>query len=278
MPRYRWGVRERRTAAGTLRFASYLSPNIFPVYEAVAAAVSDHLGMRTEITGERSYGRFRRGDDDISFICSLAWLQLAPASPQVAPIAAPVLEGDRYGGRPIYFSDVVVRTGSPYATFADLRGATWAYNEPLSQSGYGVTRHHLVQLGETTGFFGEVVAGGHHLRCIELVRRGEVDAAAIDSQVLSVAMTADPSLDCELRILTSLGPSTVQPVIAGSRLGPALRAGIVAAMKNMHLDPRYRSVLLRSGVARFVPIGSGDYEDVRRMSRACEAADFMELR
>lgn len=268
---------EPGTAAGTLRFASYLSPNVFPVYEAVAAAVADHLGMRTKIVGERSYARFRSGDDDVSFICSLAWLQLAPASPRVAPIAAPVLEGDRYGGRPIYFSDVVVRAGSSYATFSDLRGAAWAYNEPLSQSGYGVTRHHLVQLGETNGFFGEVVAGGHHLRCIELVRRGEVDAAAIDSQVLSIATMADPSLDSDLRVITSLGPSTIQPVIAGSRIGPALRSGIVAAMTDMHLDSGYRSVLRRAGVARFVPIGSGDYDDVRRMRRACEAAGFMEL-
>lgn len=264
-------------ASHTIRFASYLSPNIFPVYETAAAAVADHLGVRTEIAETNGYGSFRRGDYDISFICSLAWLELASDAPDLSPIAAPVLEGVRYGGRPIYYSDVVVRADSSCTTFSDLRGKSWTYNEPQSQSGYGITRHHLLQLGETGGFFGKVVAGGNHLRCIELVRCGEVEAAAIDSHVLSVATMADPSLDRELRVIGSLGPSTIQPVIAGSRLGPALRAGIVAAMTSMHRDARYGPVLRRGGVACFVPIGSSDYDDVRRMRRACEEAGYMEL-
>ena len=46
-------------------------------------------------------------------------------SPTV-PAAAPVLVGERYGGTPIYFSDVVVRNDHPARSFAELRGASWA--------------------------------------------------------------------------------------------------------------------------------------------------------
>src|SRR6266851_7384114 len=35
--------------------------------------------------------------------------------------------------------------------------------EPLSQSGYGITRYSLLRLGETQGFFGQVVKTGSHL-------------------------------------------------------------------------------------------------------------------
>ena len=70
--------------------------------------------------------------------------------------------GDRYGGRPIYFSDVIVHRDSPFRSFLDLRGHSWAYNEPLSHSGYGITRYHLLELGETGGFFSEVVEAGFH--------------------------------------------------------------------------------------------------------------------
>jgi phosphonate transport system substrate-binding protein len=260
-----------------IRFASYLSPNLNPVYEAAAAAVGDHLGVKTELVTEGDYEAFRSGRDDVSFICSLAWLELAGDMPAVAPIAAPVLAGDRYHGRPIYYSDVVVRTDSPYVTFSDLRDRTWAYNEKQSQSGYGVTRHHLLQLGETTGFFGEVVAAGHHLRCIDLVRDGAADAAAIDSQVLAVAAAEDPSLHAALRVIASLGPSTIQPVVAGPRVDAAGRAGIVAALTGMHRDPRYQPVLSRGLVARFVAITSADYDDVRRMRQACETAGFVDF-
>jgi ABC-type nitrate/sulfonate/bicarbonate transport system substrate-binding protein len=60
--------------------------------------------------------------------------------PKLTLLAAPLPAGARYGGKPIYFSDVVVRRDSPYQTFADLRGVTWGYNEPGSQSGYNVVR------------------------------------------------------------------------------------------------------------------------------------------
>jgi len=74
------------------------------------------------------------------------------------------------------------------------RGRSWAYNEPNSQSGYGIIRHHLLQIDETLGFFGSIVEAGWHERSIHLVRSGQVNASAIDSHVLAVAMRDDPGL------------------------------------------------------------------------------------
>src|SRR5260221_554889 len=83
-------------------------------------------------------------------VCGLPYIQLTQrGDPPVGPLAAPVLAGNRYGGQPIYFSDIVVRRDSPIRSFAELRGRSWCYNETQSQSGYGITRYHLVQLGET---------------------------------------------------------------------------------------------------------------------------------
>ena len=79
-------------------------------------------------------------------MCSLPYVEFERrVSRRRVPIAAPVLRGERYGGRPIYFSDVIVHRDSPYRSFLDLRGRSWAYNEPLSQSGYGITRYHLLE-------------------------------------------------------------------------------------------------------------------------------------
>jgi phosphonate transport system substrate-binding protein len=38
------------------------------------------------------------------------------------PTAAPVPAGDRYAGRPIYYSDVIVRHDSPISCLEELRG------------------------------------------------------------------------------------------------------------------------------------------------------------
>jgi phosphonate transport system substrate-binding protein len=261
-----------------LRFVTFLAPNMLSVYRFITRFVSDRLRLPAELQVGFSYTQLY-DEVDIGFICGLPYIQLAQrGDPPVEPLAAPVLEGDRYGGQPIYYSDVVVRRDSPFHSFAELRGRSWCYNETQSQSGYGITRYHLVQLGETGGFFGEVVEAGWHERSLRLVYSGDVDATAIDSQVLAIALRDQPELAAELRILDSLGPSTIQPIVASRRLCPSLRADLQAVLMEMHQHDLARKPLAHGFVERFVPVADGDYDDIRAMQIASEAADFLVLR
>lgn len=262
-----------------LRVGTFLASNIMPVYETITAGLEERLGVTAELVVETDYEACRNDINDVCFVCSLPYVAFEQEGidPSI-PIAAPVLQGDRYRGRPVYFSDVIVRRGSDIDDFGALRGRSWAYNEPLSHSGYGITRFHLVQLGETNGFFGEVVEAGYHETSIEMVRDDRVDASAIDSQVLAVAMRDDPDLANSLTIIDSLGPSTIQPMAVSRRLADDLRAEIAAIVLDMHTDPRHRVGFDRGLVDRFVPVGPEDYDDIRMMLRACEEASFLELR
>lgn len=262
-----------------LRFGTFLAPNMLPVYQAVADVVGERLGLSTELVVETDYENCRNDVNDLCFVCSLPYVMFEREgiSPAV-PIAAPVLQGTRYGGKPIYFSDVIVARRSRFRAFADLRGASWAYNEPLSQSGYGITRHHLVSIGETKGFFGDVVEAGFHETAIRMVAAGDVDASAIDSQVLAVEMRDHPELAESLRVIDSLGPSTIQPVGCSKRFTPEFHDDVRAILLGLGDDPQFRAILDHGTVERFVAVGPGDYDDIRRMVDACEAADFMEIR
>jgi phosphonate transport system substrate-binding protein len=114
------------------------------VYKFIGRFVSDRLGLPAEFQVGFSYMQIY-DEVDVAFVCGLPYIQLTQhGEPPVEPLAAPVLEGDRYGGKPIYFSDVVVRRDSPFRTFLELRGRSWGYNETQSQSGYGITRYHLL--------------------------------------------------------------------------------------------------------------------------------------
>jgi phosphonate transport system substrate-binding protein len=211
----------RATSGSRLRVGTFLAPNIVPVYQAITDELGLRLGIDTQLVVETDYECCRRDVNDICFICSLSYMSferqgIAPA----VPIAPPVLKGARYSGRPIYFSDVIVARESSFHNFQDLRGQSWAYNERLSQSGYGITRYHLVKLGETHGFFSEVVNAGFHEEAIKMVAEGRVAGSAIDSQVLAVAMRHDPALPRAIRIVGALGPSTIQPVVVLKRLSP----------------------------------------------------------
>ncbi len=262
-----------------LRFGTFLAPNMLRVYQAIADAVGEALGMSTELVVETDYENCQKDVNDVCFVCSLPYVMferqgIAPA----VPIAAPVLQGERYGGRPVYYSDVIVRRESDAESFLDLRGRSWSFNEPLSQSGYGITRYHLVSIGETGGFFSEVVDAGFHEESIRMVADGRVDASAIDSQVLAIEMRDHPHLTDNLRIIDSLGPSTIQPVAVSKRFDRAFREAVTEVLVGFHETDRGREILDLGLVEKWVPIEASDYDDIRAMVDACEKIGFMEIR
>lgn len=262
-----------------LRFGTFLAPDLFPVYEMIAETVGQRLGVTTELVVETDYENCVSDVNEVCFVCSLPYIMFersghAPAD----PVAAPVLVGPRYNGRPIYFSDVIVARNSRITSFAELRGHSWAINEPLSHSGYGMTRYHLVELGETDGFFGEVVETGFHELSVQMVAERRVDASAIDSQVLAIQLRDVPGLSSRLRIVASLGPSTIQPVAISRRVEPQLRDAVTKVLLDLHKTPAGRDCLATGLVERFVPVGPSSYDDIRSMLAACETAGFMELK
>jgi phosphonate transport system substrate-binding protein len=258
-----------------LRFVTFLAPSIKPMYQYIADYVSQQLSIETELTAGVDYSRAKDGTMDVGFICGLPYVLFTREDPDLMlPIAAPVLQGDRYADRPIYFSDVIVRKDSSFQDFESLRGGRWSFNEPLSQSGYGIVRQKLIEMGETKGFFGEVVEAGFHQRSIRLVQTGEIDASAIDSQVLDVAMREHPQLREKLRIIDALGPSTIQPVVASGSLPASLRADLMAVLEQMGEDPAARPALDHGLVRRFEGVSEASYDDIRAMVRAAEEQDF----
>ena len=259
-----------------LRFATFLAPGMEEVYLRIAEAVGTRLGTTADLHVGSDYSELADGRADVAFLCGLPYVHLADMpDPPVVPIAAPVLWGERYGGRPIYFSDVVVRADSGLTRFHELRGASWAFNEPDSHSGYGVVRWHLSRLGEVDAFFGRVVEAGFHDAAMRLVAGGAVDAAAIDSHVLAMARRDEPELARDLRVIESIGPSPIQPVVASARLPDRLIDSVRAALVALARDPAASPWLGRGLLARFVPVTDADYDDIRRMEAESDAAGLV---
>ncbi|SRR5579883_3482129 len=260
----------------TLRFATFLAPNMFPVYAFIARYMQERLGLPTELIVGSSYERLSE-QADVSFLCGLAYVELRRLGEPIEPLAAPLLRGSRYGGRPIYFSDVIVRRDSPFRSFADLRGCSWAFNEPYSHSGPGITCYRLVEMNEDRDYFGRIIQTGWHERSIRLVHAGQVDASAIDSHVLALTLHDHPELADGLRIIDTLGPSTIQPVVVASWLSQELKADLRSILLEMHSDPEAQAVLFGRQVESFTAITDEDYDDLRDMRSACVAAGMTQL-
>ena len=262
---------------GRLRFATFLAPNMLPVYRSLAERIGDRLGRPVELVVGTSFDQFEQGEADLGVICGLPYVWLADRHPPpVEPLAAPVLSGERYGGRPVYYSDVIVRHDSRITCLEELRGCSWAYNEPASHSGHTVTLYGLVRMGARPGFLGRVVEAGFHQRAIRLVHAGAVDAAAIDSQVLAVERRDHPGL-ADLRIVGSFGPSTIQPVVAASRLPDAWKREVRELLVSLGDDPSARPMLAQGFIERFAAVDDGAYDDIRAVLATIRAAGWTSL-
>lgn len=262
-----------RGSTRELVFATYLAPCARPTYEFVAERVGEALGCPARLVTGRSYEQLRDGEVDFAFICGAPYVRLRRENPPpVEALAAPVVRGERYAGRPIYFSDVIVSRNSPVAAFDDLRGCSWAYNEPDSHSGYLVTLFSLLDRGHTDTFFGRWVMTGFHQESIRRVVNGQIDASAIDSQVLSIELREHPALASRLRVIDTFGPSSIQPLVATHTTTERLRREVQKIVTGLGESDADRAGLEEALVERFVAVDDQTYGDIRAMLAAVEAA------
>lgn len=254
----------------TIHFATYLAPNIYDTYAYIAHYVGEKIGRPTTLIVGQSFDQIAGGQVDIAFMCGLPYATLAesPSRP-VELLAAPILCGERYQHKPIYFSDVIVRQESPCTSFDDLRGCAWAYNQQESHSGWNIVVYSLLKSGQTPAFFGQLIATGSHQRSIDHVLDGLADATAIDSHVLDVFLAQNPTASADLRTIDMLGPSSIPPVVIARSVDQTLKRDIQEVFLTMHEDPRAAVALRADAIERFVLIKDEDYNDIRMM-RDCQ--------
>jgi len=254
-----------------LRLLSFLAPSLPEglfqlVGERIAAATRRpvEIDFETSVSGPTlETDPFASGRADLAFVCGPSWAVLRGGGAPVAFIpAAPVFDDPRNGGRPVYFSDVIVPAGHPSRRFEDLRGGRWVYNDRESLSGWHrmIERLAAAGLGSPERFYSRVFASGAHVRSIEVVASGEADVSAVDSNALILARRRAPTLSERLRVIESWGPTPIQPLLASAALDERTRGAVLSALLTLDRDAATRRDLARYGVLRFAPADPGSYE------------------
>jgi phosphonate transport system substrate-binding protein len=171
-----------------------------------------------------------------------------------------VLYPKRYQGKPCYFSDIVVRRDSPFASFNDLEGCSWGYNEHISHSGRNIVCYSLLTRGKTLAHFGNLVKTSSHLQSLEMVLQGD-----IDSHVLDLLRVRFPTLDTQLRIIDTLGPSGIPPVVVSRNVSAFLKQELQNVLMGMHHDLLAAEALRQGLIAKFVPVTNDHYRPMYEM-------------
>ncbi len=243
--------------------------------ERIARYIEKRLNVAVEYVSEIPWQErerlFDRGAIHILWLCGLPYIDKADdEGHSLALLAAPVPNGKRYKGMPVYFSDIVVRRDSPYRSFFELRGASWAFNEPHSHSGFNVVRAYLAELGQEANFFGRAVESGAHINSIKMILSGKVAGAAIDSMVLEWFRSHQTDHAEQLRVIDTIGPSPIPPWVVSTGVPMTVRADLRAVLFGMDQDPIGRCILQEGALERFDAIVDACYDPIRRMAHKAE--------
>jgi phosphonate transport system substrate-binding protein len=254
-----------------LNITTCQAENAEPVCAALAGYLSARLEMEvrfiSDIPWQERERRFDAGEIDLVWICGLPYVDKADRGDTIELLAAPVMAGERYGGKPVYFSDLVVRADRPWRSLDDLRGASWAYNEPHSHSGFSLIRAELARRGEGAGYFSRVIESGAHQTALRWVAEGAVDGTAIDSTVLETELRRDPGLRGRIRIIATLGPSPIPPWLVRRALPAPLRSELRRLFLEARDDSAGRAALETGAMRGFAAVRDEDYGPIRATAR-----------
>ena len=241
--------------------AAILSPegNI-ESYGAFADYMAVKLNRPVEIVQRRTYQEINDllevGDVDIGFVCTSAYV-LGHDDFGLRLLAAPQI-----GGEMVYYSKLIVAADSEAESMADLRGATFAFSDPISTSGLAYPTLLVEQLGEKPAtFFDRTFFTYSHEGAIAAVADEVADAANVDSLVLDFVLARSP--DLPIRVIDSSPAFKIPPAVASPSLSPSQMAEIQQLLLSIGADPAAAPVLATLGIDRFVEVDDAEYESVR---------------
>ncbi|HFD86977.1 MAG TPA: phosphate/phosphite/phosphonate ABC transporter substrate-binding protein, partial [Gammaproteobacteria bacterium] len=132
-------------------------------------------------------------------------------------------------------------------------------------------------LHETDGFFSKVLRSGSHEESIRMVAEGKAQASAVDSLVLDYDRLHNPEFVSQVRIIKSLGPAAIPPVVASTTLPEKEFQLIQDVLLGMANDPKGKAILDSAGVKRFEKVTDDFYDDIRAMRDLAKKTGFSQI-
>jgi len=220
---------------------------------------------------------WQRDDLGCVFMCGYPWaLRADPPHLLAAPIPSP----PRYGGRPVYVSDFIVRSDSPHQTLADTFGGTIAYSTEHSHSAYNAPRFHLAQYvtrARPTLFRAVLGPFVRQLPILEAVAAERVDVAAVDGYALDLLGRHRPELTARVRVVETTVPAPSAPLVASPSVPVEARDRLTAALLGADQAPEMKATLEDLLLTRFVATRPEDFRVFLERQRAAEAAGYPKL-
>lgn len=266
------GPSSEATGTLTVAVAGMITPKDgLAYYQDLSEYLGSKVGRTVRLVHKADYSECNRmladGKVDLAFVCSGPYASGHDGF-GLELLAAPVVNGS-----PTYRSYIIVARSSTATSMASLKDRTFAFTDPLSNSGRGVPTYMLLKMGTTPdAFFRHWFYTYSHDNSIKAVASGQADGAAVDSLIYDYYAATKPAMTQGTRVLARSEPYAIPPVVVRPGLDATLERGLRNALLTADDDAEGRAILSKMRVERFVPIADAAYDPVRVMLRALETS------
>lgn len=236
----------------------------FAYYKELLDYIGDELGRQVIFVDKKNYAEvnknIRSGDIDVAFVCS------GPYADGHDEFGMELLVAPQAQGKSVYNSYIIVPKSSPIRSLQELRGKSFAFTDPDSNSGALVPTYMLAKMGESPeSFFNELAYTGAHNKSIRAVAEGIVDGAAVDSLIWEYFKETNPKLISKTRVIEKSPPFAIPPVVTRPDLDPDLKAQLKQIFLNLHKNEKSRKILKKMMIDKFIVIEDSAYDSIREM-------------
>lgn len=247
--------------------SSMISPReTFSYYQDLMRYISERMGMQVSFRQRKTYGEvnalLERNEVDLAFICSGAYVEAADAG-VVDILAVPVTRG-----RTLYQAYIIVHRQSGIVRFEDLRGRSFAFTDPLSNTGYLYALWRLRELGTTPEqFFTKTLFSFAHDYSIQLVAKRLIEGATIDGLIYEYLRQVAPERVHDVLVIERSEYFGMPPIVVPKRLPADTKQKLREIFLTMASDPKGKLILDKLMIERFVEGRDADYRSVRTMRK-----------
>jgi phosphonate transport system substrate-binding protein len=197
---------------------------------------------------------------DFGWICGYPYVLHAR---EFRLVAVPV-----WRGRPLYQSYLIAGSGSSATGLADLRGRSFAFSDPLSNSGYLYVRYVLAQQKlRIDDYFGRSFFAHSHPNVVEAVAEGLAEGGAVDGYVWNVLSEVTPAMTARTQVLQRSPDFGFPPIVAAAHVDASMYAHMQHALLAIHETAEGRAVLDELRLNRFEAGSPALFDSIAQMAR-----------
>lgn len=248
--------------------AAMISPKeTISYYSDMLKYIGEKVGKKVKIIQHEDYSKMdallEKGVVSVAFICA------GPYVKDHEKFGVELLVAPQSYGKPFYHAYIIVHKDSAIQDFAGLRGKSFAFTDPKSNTGKLVPTYMVAKRFNTTPerFFANVIFSETHDKSIEYVAKKIADGASVDSLIYDYAVKKNPVYTQFTKIVEKSAPYGIPPVVVNKDITPRMKAALRDAFLNMHKDPRGKEILNGMMIDKFIIPKDADYNSVRDMDK-----------